>query len=32
MQNIIQPFTNDNFLDWTKLRVYADDKLNAGKI
>ena len=24
--------TNDNFLDWTKVKAFADDKLNVAKI
>ena len=28
----LNPLPNDNFLDWTKLKAFADDKLNAGKI
>ena len=28
----LNPLPNDNFLDWTKLKALADDKLNTGKI
>ena len=29
---LFNPFPNNNFLSWTKLKAFADDKLNAGKI
>ena len=29
---LLKPLLNDNFLDWTKWKAFADDKLNAGEI
>ena len=28
----VNPFSNNIFLDWNKLKVFPDNKLNAGKI
>ena len=29
---VLNSLPNNNFLDWTKLKAFADNKLNAGKI
>ena len=28
----VKPTPNDSFLDWTKFKAFADDKLNAAEI